>query len=195
MSNDSWQTPQDLFDVLDKGGEYMGIEFEGFNFDIDLCATRDNSKCDIWFNDYFEQDLSSDSVKGATCFMNPPYSNPLPFIEKAWHDSQWCKIICLVKVDTSTKWWGVFWNHTKGKDQCEFVIGPKLGCDVIFFPKRIKFDPPAEYKCKWCDGWGVVEGSNEPWCKKCTTAKGKKKLSGPNFPSCLIIMDRREIND
>jgi hypothetical protein len=28
--SDSWQTPQDLFNILDKGGVYQGIEFKGF---------------------------------------------------------------------------------------------------------------------------------------------------------------------
>lgn len=201
MSNDSWQTPDDLFQVLDKGGVYQGMFFEGFHFDIDLCATAENSKCQYFCVDYLiNAYLNKDCINGwtpgriafdeatkkdnITCFMNPPYSNPWPFIEKAWEDSKYCKIVCLVKVDTSTNWWSVFWDTTTctycgssggcydeliGEYSCQACHGKKQrngskpGCDVIFFPKRIKFIPP--------------EGIN-----------GK---SGPSFPSCLVIMDRR----
>lgn len=171
--SDNWQTPQDLFDVLDKGGEYMGMKFEGFNFGIDLCAIQTNSKCKEWCIDYLKDrarlgDLSEaferNLIKAA--FMNPPYSNPKPFIEKAWEDSKHCKIVCLVKCDPSTQWWATFWDYDVERYRCavcqkqgdvvcrcsfeEFRLesymynGPKLGCSVRFFPKRIKFDPPQE---------------------------------------------------
>lgn len=158
--SDTWQTPDWLFKELD----------EEFNFDIDLCATRENSKCYAYGTDYLHDEfmtkkndlcafsgykLGVDWAKDSTCFMNPPYSNPKPFIEKAWEDSKHCKLVCLVKCDPSTKWWATFWNYK---------AGPKPGCEVRFFPKRIKFTPP--------EGW---EG----------------KASSPGFPSALIIMDRR----
>jgi phage N-6-adenine-methyltransferase len=202
--SDSWQTPQALFDEINKE----------FNFNIDLCATEENSKCILFMHDYLNNKLYlKNTNKIVSCkfyldnidengfdsaFMNPPYSNPLPFIEKAWEDSKHCKIVALVKCDPSTKWWATFWNYTdicsdnkfcvacngsgrredfigKGNncDQCSgegsrilktASRGSKPGCEVRFFPKRIKFDPPA--------GW---EG----------------KTSGPTFSSALIIMDRR----
>jgi len=145
--SDKWQTPQDLFNVLDKGGVWEGLEFEGFNFDIDLCADENNAKVRFFSKDYLNQDiqklykpLDNNSVKSA--FINPPYSNPKPFIEKACAESKYCKIVCLVKVDTSTEWWKVFFDHriTSWGSQ----VGPKPGCDVIFLPKRVKFDPPQE---------------------------------------------------
>ncbi len=161
-----WETPQCLFDDLNKE----------FDFDADLCATEDNSKCYSYCKDYLTEIIGGvfDGSK-QTFFMNPPYSNPKPFIEKAWEDSKHCKIVCLVKCDPSTRWWATFWNYEKvfirelDEDTDEFYIfdillpGPKPGCEVRFFPKRIKFDPPK--------GW-------------------KGMQSGPSFASALVIMDR-----
>ena len=136
--NDSWQTPQWLFDLLD--GE--------FNFDIDLCATESNSKCDNFCHDYLKDIIGR---KGSNCigcfqeetkqgliqsaFMNPPYSRPTKtnpginaFIEKAWEDSKHCKIVCLVKCDPSTKWWATFWNY-------EDVIWPTSGITAGVYSK------------------------------------------------------------
>ncbi len=181
--SDQWQTPQWLFDEL--SGE--------FNFDIDLCATKENSKCILFGTDYlrdgvgsvhndmdypcFQEYIKENLLSNGTCFMNPPYSNPRPFIEKAWEDSKHCKIVCLVKCDPSTKWWATFWNYgeiwTKDSSYSDAFktglthlqrIGPKQGCEVRFFPKRIKFGPPKGF-----------EG----------------RTTGPCFPSALIIMDRR----
>ncbi len=156
--SDSWQTPQWLFDELN----------DEFNFDIDLCASVDNRKCTWFCADYLKDRLVrklsqfNDNLKeyigNTACFMNPPYSNPKPFIEKAWEDSKWCKIACLIKCDPSTQWWAVFWDYKTNK--------PKPGCEVRFFPKRIRFTPPK--------GWDGMAGS-------------------PAFPSALIIMDRRMV--
>jgi phage N-6-adenine-methyltransferase len=215
-----WQTPQWLFDQLN----------EEFNFGVDLCANFDNFKCSVFFTDYLKNEfyiwgMSNEGypnnhvelIKESTCFMNPPYSNPKPFIEKAWEDSKHCKIVCLVKCDPSTKWWATFWNYNdviweQGTTLQHTVTkrGPKPGCEVRFFPKRIKFDPPAGNPimepCFYCRGLGQVEkifhgynlghyttGEIEQ-CGICDGAKElKKSLSGPTFPSALIIMDRRNI--
>ena len=220
--SDNWQTPQDLFEVLDGGGFYQGIEFKGFNFDIDLCATRENSKCNHLCWDFLHSLTGSkdsncigtiyDDVEVGlikTGFMNPPYSNPKPFIEKAWEHSKIMKIVCLVKCDPSTRWWSVFWDYDK---DCG-----KPGASVRFFPKRIKFDPPQQlidsgdvYKIcnKWAKKCDLCNGSKkriygeyseqkggEYYLENCYHCKGKgyKELSGPTFPIALIIMDRRNV--
>lgn len=190
-ASDEWQTPSWLFDELN----------EEFNFDIDLTANAGNSKCILYCDDYLKDNIQSvynnmtnypnlqqyikdNLLRNNSCFMNPPYSNPKPFIEKAWEDSKYCKIVCLVKCDPSTRWWATFWDYdkvvyckqdrslfdqmhqkcTKCKGTCRHIYnGPKPGCEVRFFPKRIKFDAP--------------EGLN-----------GK---NGPTFPCALVIMDRR----
>jgi hypothetical protein len=127
--SDEWRTPQKLFYELSK--KYGP-------FDIDLCATKENTKCQPYYTDYlndvYNRSTIIDDVKtdeklilslrqiykgdsdyfgneNIVAWCNPPYSNPLPFIKKAWEDSKYCKIVLLVKVDTSTKWWSVFWNY------------------------------------------------------------------------------------
>lgn len=198
--SDSWETPDWLFDELNAE----------FNFSIDLCATAENSKCKLFYEDYLLNKLSDNwywSLAGynnsesryskiETAFMNPPYSNPKPFIEKAWEDSKYCKIVCLVKCDPSTRWWSTFWDYENDNFNCKYCgvfvtkgiginknpdplnlckqcgkhylyrtkRGTKPGCEVRFFPKRIKFTPPK--------GW---EG----------------KQSGPTFSSALLIFDGR----
>lgn len=253
---DEWRTPDDLFNALDKGGEYMGMYFEGYRFAADLCATKKNTKCKIFYRDYLN-DVQVSTVYNAprvatmqvykeiggtdwTCFMNPPYSTPKPFVEKAWEDSKYCKIVCLIKCDPSTKWWSTFWDYSKevncrlcrGKGYIQHSYenapkitckrcnstgkvlykGPKSGCEVLFFPKRIKFDPPQQliergeifkFKDKWvqhCNEHEVVEkgvykrysGDTLVVCAGCK-GKGYKELSGPTFPSCLLVFDRRYI--
>ena len=144
--------------------------------------------------------------------MNPPYSNPKPFIEKAWKDSKHCKIVCLVKCDPSTKWWATFWNYenklypTYGMTNGAYCaikeeIGPKPGCEVRFFSKRIQFDPPVELVesgevwkdgSKWVQRCDCFEPPEQPCCSHCKE-KGYKPLSGPSFPCALVIMDRRDL--
>lgn len=139
--SDLWETPQWLFDELNKE----------FNFAWDLCCNEENKKCDLSPVDYLKYDLSWDDKP---CFMNPPYSNPLPFIQKAYEDSKYCTIVMLIKCDTSTKAWGVFWDYENNK--------PKSGVEVRFLPKRIKFE-----------------------------RNGVPSKHSANFPSVIVIMDRR----
>lgn len=229
--SDSWQTPQELFDELDK---------EFGPFDIDLCATKENSKCEWYYEDYLigkvHEDFYSYDLTGfKTAFMNPPYSNPLPFVQKAWEDSKHCKIVLLLKVDPSTKWWSVFWDHGSTCSWCKgegelrnnegfwgcidcnetgIYRGIKPGCEVRFLPKRVKFDPPQEVidsgevwevgnkwvqKCHSCRGHGNNRNpfANFGDSNDCYNCKGKgyTKLSGPSFPSCIVIFNRRNIDE
>jgi len=223
-------TPSWLFKELD----------QEFHFDIDLCATKENSKCDLYCLDYLKDkynhiDCDVDAtanfqdwqkIKDRTCFMNPPYSNPKPFIEKAWEDSKYCKIVALVKCDPSTRWWSTFWDYDLECDDCYGrgeldeercflcdgrgkLSGSKPGCEVRFFPKRIKFDPPQsmnleiignKYKVV-CDDFEMGSSRNSFLDKSpcmgggCLRCKGTgwrmANRAGASFPCALVIMDRR----
>lgn len=160
---DEWRTPDWLFDKLNE--EYGP-------FDIDLCATRENARCSEFCPNYLLDiignvgsnciGLLAKDITNKICFMNPPYSNPKPFIEKAWADSQYCKIVCLIKCDPSTSMWNTFYNFETNS--------PKLGCTIKLLNKRVQFDLPIRIA-------------------------PTKKLSGPSFPSCILIFDRRNIPD
>ena len=62
-------------------------------------------------------------------YVNPPYSNPLPFVEKAIEENKKGKtIVMLLRVDTSTKWFGK-------------LIEAKA--EILWFSKRLKFTDKA----------------------------------------------------
>lgn len=172
MNNrDCWETPEWLFNSLDSE----------FDFEVDLCATEHNTKCYQYCDDIFEGTVRPSLHAGTslelnfadmitlryvhyfpnshvTAFMNPPYSNPKPFIEQAWEYSRRCTIVCPLKVDPSTKWWAVFWdydNHT-----------PKDGCEIRFLPKRVKFTPPEG-----------VDDSSGPYFASCIVIMDRRAVS------------------
>lgn len=133
MANDLWATPQYIFDWIQ---EELGI-----TFDLDVCANAINHKCKNWFGEhschypgnslyYPGNSLNSNwNVWGNYCWMNPPYSDPLPWVEKAYEESlKGCTVVCLLPADTSTGW---FHEWVLGKAETRFVRG------------RIKFVDPA----------------------------------------------------
>ena len=89
-----WETPQDLFDELD--GE--------FGFDIDVCATEENAKCDKYYSPI--QDGLSQIWEGI-CWMNPPYGYGIKrWVKKAYESSlKGATVVCLVPSRTDTVWW------------------------------------------------------------------------------------------
>lgn len=90
-----WETPQWLFDKLDSE----------FHFNIDICASDENAKCDTYFT---EQNSCLDkSWSGYTCFMNPPYGRHInDFIKKAYEESKnGATVVCLIPSRTDTKYW------------------------------------------------------------------------------------------
>lgn len=80
-------------------------------------GNTDSYLTDDWimnmFSDWFdpcpyEDNPQEDGLKkdwAMKTFVNPPYSNPLPWVEKAIQESKKGKIIVmLLKMDSSTKW-------------------------------------------------------------------------------------------
>ena len=84
INSDDYPTPQEFFKILD----------DEFHFNDDPCPLR---------GDLFQDGLSREW--GSNVFMNPPYSNPLPWCMRAYHESQNGKtIVGLLRGDTSTEW-------------------------------------------------------------------------------------------
>jgi phage N-6-adenine-methyltransferase len=105
---DDWATPQDFFDSWNKV----------FNFDLDVCASKENAKCSKYFD--VEVDGLKQTWKGS-CWMNPPYGRDIAkWMEKA-HDSwqEGATVVCLVPARTDTKWW----HHFAMKGEITFIRG------------------------------------------------------------------------
>ncbi len=112
MSNKSneWETPQDLFDKLDKE----------FHFTLDPCSTHENTKCkkhytitenglaQLWFDE--------------VVFMNPPYGREIgKWIRKAYEESYHSTVVCLIPARTDTRYWH---DYIFGKaDDIRFLKG------------------------------------------------------------------------
>lgn len=127
-ASDEWQTPQWLYNELN----------EEFRFLIDLCATHKNSKAFWHYKDYLNNKICKTNdvpARAWSVFMNPPYSNPYPFVKKAFDDAKNGRMrttVCLIKCDPSTKTWGVFWDYEKHQ--------PKPDVEIRYLPKRLKFE-------------------------------------------------------
>jgi len=96
-SDDNWATPKDLYKKLD----------EEFHFTDDPCPV--NGKGGL------------EREWGERTFMNPPYSNPTPWVKKAYEESRKGKIIVgLLRGDTSTRW---FHDWVLGRAELRFIKG------------------------------------------------------------------------
>ena len=99
-SDDHWFTPLSLYNSLNAE----------FNFDDDPCPIHgedvDNGLKREW---------------GKSIFMNPPYSNPAPWVHRAFLESLKGKIVVgLLRGDTSTKW---FHDWVWKKAEIRFIRG------------------------------------------------------------------------
>lgn len=111
-----WETPQELFDELNKE----------FQFDLDVCATKENAKCKIFFT---KDDNGLKQLWGGTCWMNPPYGREIgEWVRKAFMHSKTrgIKTVALLPARTDTKW---FHNYIYKKDNVE----------IRFIKGRLKF--------------------------------------------------------
>jgi site-specific DNA-methyltransferase (adenine-specific) len=81
---DSYSTPENIFADLDRE----------FHFNDDPCPLDPQP-----LNDGLSREW------GNSTFMNPPYSNPEPWVRKAYEESLRGKIVVgLLRGDTSTRW-------------------------------------------------------------------------------------------
>ena len=94
MPNDQWATPWPLFNQLDAE----------FGFTLDPCASATNAKCARYFTEA-DNGLAR-SWEGERCFVNPPYSNIAPWVEKAWHEAQrGATVVLLIPPRTELAYW------------------------------------------------------------------------------------------
>lgn len=101
-----WETPQDLFDRLDKE----------FHFTVDVCALDSNTKCASFYSP--DQDGLKQKWEGA-CWMNPPYGRNIGEWMKKALESE-ATVVCLVPARTDTKWWH---DYAMKASEIRFVKG------------------------------------------------------------------------
>lgn len=95
---DLWATPWEVF----RGTEKLLRR----TFDLDACASSNNAKCERYIT--AEQDclVIEWGESPLNVWINPPYSNPLPFIVRAIQQSQQYGhfVVMLLPADTSVAW-------------------------------------------------------------------------------------------
>lgn len=90
-----WETPDDLFAPLE----------DEFLFEIDVCATDNNTKCVTFYSEE-ENGLLQDWSIWRSCWMNPPFNNNKEWVIKAYNESlKGVTVVCLVPARTNTNWW------------------------------------------------------------------------------------------
>jgi len=133
-ATDDWETPQDLFDELDKQ----------FHFTLDPCASIKNAKCAKYFTK--EQNGLLQSWRGETVFVNNPYSDNTKWVRKAYRESKKpdTTVVMLLPSRTDTKWFhqycvkGTIWfikGRLKFGGQENSAPFPSM---VVIFPKTIE---------------------------------------------------------
>ena len=66
VSRDDWETPQWLFDILNKQ----------YNFKLDCCATKENRKCPFFTDNFLKEPQNN-----VMAWINPPFSKAKERIE------------------------------------------------------------------------------------------------------------------
>ena len=122
MSNDLWRTPPEVVGFIErKFGEIQ----------LDLCASESGRVCDFCIDS--EEDFLDDKWilrelvnMGDLCWMNPPYSNPLPFVKQAikWSKAGYA-VAGILNNDPSTKWYVELAEHAA-------ILMPIMGGRVAF---------------------------------------------------------------
>lgn len=93
-ASDEWETPQELFDELDKK----------YHFQTDVCALPKNAKCKVF---YTPEDDGLKKDWTGVCWMNPPYGRQIGrWVRKAYESAQaGATVVCLLPARTDTAWW------------------------------------------------------------------------------------------
>lgn len=195
--SDLWCTPPELID-------HLGIPVGGFF--MDACCNKHNCvvpqqkdellrKKDNGLDyDYLATDvrewhkylLNFHEYVPDTIFMNPPYSGPEPFMKKAWNDSKYFRVMCLVKTDMSTDWFNFAPEHEDSKRPFHLTQ----------WANSSKYIEPVWTGIQFLLHCMKHHGTNIGVYHLRKRVKfyynGKKAKSSGTFPSCIVIYDRRE---
>jgi len=89
-----YETPDEIFVPLNKE----------FNFTLDVCATKQNAKCQAFYTKE-DDGLNKDWV--GVCWMNPPFGKVMQkWVAKAFVESRKnATVVMLIPVRSNTNWW------------------------------------------------------------------------------------------
>lgn len=107
---DLWATPQEFFDKYN----------EQYSFELDVCATPENAKCEKYFT--VDDNGLMQSWRGKRVWMNPPYGRTIgQWMKKAYYEAvvNGATVVCLVPARTDTTWW----HEYAAKGKVEFIRG------------------------------------------------------------------------
>lgn len=108
--SDMWETPKDLFEDLNKE----------FNFNLDVCATKENAKCNKYYSP--EDDGLSKPWDG-NVWCNPPYGRDVWRWVRAGSlaaQERRATVVMLLPARTDTKW---FHEYVYQKHEVRFIKG------------------------------------------------------------------------
>lgn len=105
-----WETPQDLFDELDKE----------FGFRLDPCATDGNTKCPVYFT--VKDDGLGQPWRPSPVFVNPPYGREIAkWVQKGFEEAQQgAVVVMLLPARTDTRW---FHDYCMKAKEIRFLKG------------------------------------------------------------------------
>ena len=113
-TKDDWETPQALFDALDRG----------YHFTLDPCSTHENAKCAKHYTSV-ENGLTK-PWNGETVFCNPPYGrNIAEWVRKCAMESEHATVVMLIPARTDTAYFHDYIYHR---------------AHVLFLRGRLKFE-------------------------------------------------------
>ena len=137
MSNDLWRTPKELFNTLNRE----------FSFAADMASSDENRLCMLNYTEV-ENSLSFNwhkEVNSGVCtegnkyvWCNPPYSNPLPWVNKALEaQKDGLGVVMLLNNDMSITW---FARALIGVSEIRCIVATKTeGSRTGYKPGRIDF--------------------------------------------------------
>ncbi|EKO3881134.1 hypothetical protein P0F40_002901 [Vibrio metschnikovii] len=159
---DQTSTPEWLFQAFNSE----------FSFDLDAAATKESAKCSLYFTpetDGLTQDWESATmhIEGATVWVNPPYSDIGPWMQKAKEEQAKGITTCLlVPHDNRAEWWPI-------------SIASEIRDIVGYYDERVYLSGKQKGQTyqKWCSG-GIrfVDAST-----------GKEMPHELNKPVCLVV--------
>lgn len=105
---DLWATPWEIFHGVEK--------LFGRRFELDACASEHNAKCEDYITEEkncLTCDWGYEDAFYKNIWINPPYSDPAPFIRKAIEEATRYPafIVMLLPADTSVAWFKLCLDH------------------------------------------------------------------------------------